>query len=89
MARPPVLPTVLHQRAADAIVAFFHTQPHVDAVLLVNSCARGTATPESDLDVAVRVAPALTAADRTALDVQGRPAGTRSRRHDAWSTDQL
>ena len=70
MAGPPVLPTVLHQRAADAIVTFFHTQPHVDAVLLVNSCARGTATPESDLDVAVLVAPALAASDRTALEAQ-------------------
>ena len=68
MARAPTLPTALHQRAADAIVAFFRTQPHVDAVLLVNSCARGTATPDSDLDVAVLVAPTLTAPDRTALE---------------------
>ena len=70
MGGSPILPTVTHQRAADAIVVFFRTQPHIDAVLLVNSCARGTATPESDLDVAVLVAPTCTASTQTALEQQ-------------------
>jgi predicted nucleotidyltransferase len=64
------LPTPAHQRAADTIVAFFRTQPHVDAVLLVNSCARGAATPESDLDVAVLVGSTLTPPEQTALHQQ-------------------
>ena len=64
------LPTPMHRHAADAIVEFFRTQPHVDTVLLVNSCARGTATPESDLDVAVLVAATATIQERTALEQQ-------------------
>lgn len=70
MSVAPILPTTMHQRAADAIVTFFRGQPHIDAVLLVNSCARGTATPESDLDVAVLVAPSYTASDQMALEQQ-------------------
>jgi predicted nucleotidyltransferase len=59
MTNQPGFPTALHQQAADQIVAFFRTQPQTDAVLLVSSCARGTATPESDLDIAVLVSPTL------------------------------
>lgn len=50
-------PTALHRRAAEQIVAFFDAAPEVAAVLLVNSLARGVATPESDLDIAVLVQP--------------------------------
>jgi predicted nucleotidyltransferase len=46
-------PTVEHEAAAEAIVAFFRNQPETEAVLLVNSCARGKATPDSCLDVLV------------------------------------
>ena len=46
-------PTVEHAAAAEAIVAFFRNQLETDAVLLVNSCARGKATPDSCLDMLV------------------------------------
>jgi predicted nucleotidyltransferase len=72
MANQPGFPTALHQQAADQIVAFFRTQPQTDAVLLVNSCARGTATPESDLDIVVLVSPTLAPSEREALEQQWR-----------------
>jgi hypothetical protein len=50
-------PTPEHAAAADAVVAFFARRPEVDAVLLVCSCARGKATPDSCLDVTVLTAP--------------------------------
>ena len=46
-------PTPEHRRAADAMVEFFSTQFEIDAVLLVNSCARGKATRDSCLDMIV------------------------------------
>jgi predicted nucleotidyltransferase len=48
-------PTALHRRTAAIAADFFTSYPQVDTVLLVNSCARGQATPESDLDMAVLV----------------------------------
>ena len=39
---------------ADKLSAFFRTQPTVDKAWLFGSCARGEATPESDVDVLVR-----------------------------------
>lgn len=45
---------------------FFVRQPKVDTVLLVNSCARGQAVAESDLDMAV-----LVTAGASAGEVQG------------------
>jgi len=65
-----LFPTQIHRQAAEAIVAFFQPRPGVDAVLLVNSCARGVATPESDLDIAVLVDPALPITDRQDLEQQ-------------------
>jgi predicted nucleotidyltransferase len=50
-------PTPAHQRAARAITGFFSEQDDTDAVLLVNSCARGKATPDSCLDMQVIVPP--------------------------------
>ncbi len=50
-------PTSEHQQAADAIVDFFSTQFEIDAVLLVNSCARGKATRDSCLDIVVLAQP--------------------------------
>jgi hypothetical protein len=55
---PHAYPTAVHERAADAIVAWFAEQPETEAVLLTNSCARGRATPDSCLDVQVIVPPA-------------------------------
>jgi predicted nucleotidyltransferase len=63
-----VYPTVLHQRAAEEIAAFFDATPEVAAVLLVNSIARGVGTPGSDLDVAVLVQPGVGASDMATLD---------------------
>lgn len=65
-----LFPTQIHQQAAAAIVAFFQLRVGVDAVLLVNSCARGVATAESDLDIAVLVSPALPPTERQDLEQQ-------------------
>ena len=59
MTQRHAFPTTLHQHTAETIVTFFRRHAGVDAVLLLNSCARGVATPDSDLDLAVLVAPAL------------------------------
>lgn len=53
MTSPLRFPTALHQQTAEIARGFFAGRPHVDTVLVVNSCARGVATPESDLDMAV------------------------------------
>jgi predicted nucleotidyltransferase len=60
-------PTLLHGQAAEAVVEF-SMRSEVEAVVLVNSCARGTALPESDLDVALLVDPALSAEDRRSME---------------------
>jgi predicted nucleotidyltransferase len=53
----PVFPTKLHQAAAGLVRDYFLTIKNVDTVLVVNSCARGQAIPESDLDFAILVTP--------------------------------
>jgi len=53
----PNFPTKLHQGAAAVIRDHFLAVPIVDTVLVVNSCARGQAVPESDLDFAILVKP--------------------------------
>lgn len=55
-------PTAQHRAAADRIVGFFSGQADVQAVLLTCSCARGKATRDSCLDVAVLVLPQVLAA---------------------------
>lgn len=65
-------PTAEHQRAAEAVVDFYRSQPGVEAVLLVNSCARGRATPESCLDMAVLVPASVSDAEMEAMDREGR-----------------
>ena len=70
----PRYPTQAHERAAAAIVAFFADRDETDAVLLVNSCARGKAMPDSCLDIKVLVPEG---ADPAALDEAWR------RHHDA------
>jgi predicted nucleotidyltransferase len=57
MNRTPVFPTRLHRDTAGLIKDFFKTNTNVDTILMVNSCARGTAVPASDLDLAVLVKP--------------------------------
>jgi predicted nucleotidyltransferase len=56
----PIFPTKLHQDSAELIRDYFLKIPNVDTVLVVNSCARGQAAPESDLDFAILVKPDTT-----------------------------
>lgn len=56
----PQFPTALHKQMAEVAAEFFTSRPQVDTVLVVNSCARGQATPESDLDMAILVGPQVT-----------------------------
>lgn len=49
----PVFPTPLHAAIADVVYDHFSKEKLVDTILVVNSCARGQATPESDLDFAI------------------------------------
>ncbi len=55
----PAYPTPQHERSAQAIVEFFKDRPQTSAVLLTCSCARGKATRDSCLDIAVLIAPDL------------------------------
>jgi hypothetical protein len=43
-------PTPDHKRAAEAAAVFFLSHTAVDTILVENSCARGQAVPESDLN---------------------------------------
>jgi len=56
-------PTKLHQDSAELIRDYFLAMSNVDTVLVVNSCARGKAVPESDLDFAILVKPDTTPAE--------------------------
>jgi len=53
----PGFPTKLHRDTAELIRDYFLEISAVDTVLVVNSCARGQAVPESDLDFAILVNP--------------------------------
>lgn len=61
-------PTILHQRVAELVGDFFAVQEHVDTTLLVNSCARGQAVPDSDVDVAVLVKSTTSGEERRELE---------------------
>lgn len=50
-------PTPRHEAAATAIVSFFADRDDAETMVLVNSCARGKATPDSCLDIVVLVRP--------------------------------
>jgi len=56
----PIFPTKLHQDVAELVKDFFFAIGNVDTVLVVNSCARGKAVPESDLDFAILIKPGTT-----------------------------
>ena len=56
---PFAYPTPAHERAASAITEFFASRDEIDAVLLVNSCARGKATAVSCLDMQAIVPPGV------------------------------
>lgn len=55
-------PTPEHEAAAEVITDFFVSNYKIDAVLLVNSCARGKATRDSCLDIVVLAKPEPTRA---------------------------
>ncbi len=52
-----VYPTLEHERAAGAVVDFFSAQADTDAVILMGSCARGKAVPDSCLDFLILLQP--------------------------------
>ena len=55
-----IFPTELHRQATEVITTFFLEQKHIDTILLVNSLARGKATPESDIDIAILATQTIT-----------------------------
>jgi predicted nucleotidyltransferase len=57
MKRGAFYPTPEHQKAAEVITDFFVSNYKIDAVLLVNSCARGKATRDSCLDIVMLAKP--------------------------------
>jgi predicted nucleotidyltransferase len=57
----PSFPTKLHEDLAELTRDYFIAIPNVDTVLVVNSCTRGQAVPESDLDMSILVKPGTTA----------------------------
>jgi predicted nucleotidyltransferase len=61
-------PTPLHEQSAETACHFFQLQAAVDTMLVVNSCARGQAVPESDLDMAVLVRLETPAEEVTCLE---------------------
>ena len=67
MSSTAVFPTPLHADSAAVIYNYFLAMPDVDTVLVVNSCARGQAVAESDLDFAILVKPQTSLAHREEL----------------------
>lgn len=52
----PIYPTIQHEKATETIVNFFSDQD-IDSVILTCSCARGKATKDSCLDIAILLSP--------------------------------
>jgi predicted nucleotidyltransferase len=61
-------PTSEHQAAAETIADFFVSHYKLDAVLLVNSCARGKATRDSCLDIVMLANPDPSRSSLSALE---------------------
>ena len=61
-------PTSQHASAAEAITRFFSSNYAIDAVMLVNSCARSKATRDSCLDINILVQPEALKAQIKALE---------------------
>ena len=55
----PAYPSPQHELSAQAVTRFFAAQPGVAAVLLTCSCARGKASKDSCLDIAILLQPEL------------------------------
>lgn len=58
----PNFPTILHKQATETITDHFLQEQNIDTILLTNSIARGKATPESDIDMAILVSETTTQA---------------------------
>lgn len=63
-------PSKEHKEASEAIVRFFSALRDVEAVILIGSCARGKATRDSCLDIAVLVPPEVLSTKEAALEQQ-------------------
>jgi predicted nucleotidyltransferase len=63
-----IYPTPEHKAAADTMVDFFVSNYKIDAVLLVNSCARGKATRDSCLDIVMLAKPDVSRSPLSALE---------------------
>ena len=63
-------PSKEHEQASEAIVSFFSALRDVEAVILIGSCARGKATPDSCLDITVLVPPKVLSTKKTVLEQQ-------------------
>lgn len=87
----PIFPTQLHLDAAEFTKEYFLRFPEVDTVLVVNSCARGQAVPESDLDFAILVKPGTDLTDIGKMEADWRaysanvPAFTRYKKSSPYA----
>ncbi|MCC6933861.1 MAG: hypothetical protein IT292_11530 [Deltaproteobacteria bacterium] len=63
-------PTTTHQRAAEAATSFFSSKAEVEAILLTCSCARGKATKDSCIDIAVLAPEAMLADKKDKLELE-------------------
>ena len=61
-------PSQTHQRVAELFAGFCENRGAVDTVLVVNSCARGRATVQSDLDMAALVNAGTSAMEAAELE---------------------
>jgi predicted nucleotidyltransferase len=66
--RASTYPTPQHARAAEVITAFFVEHYEIESVLLTNSCARGKATRDSCLDLAILARPDWLSANLAAAE---------------------
>lgn len=64
----PDFPSRLHRDTAELVRNYFYATAEVDTVLVVNSCARGHAVPESDLDFAILMKPGTTTIEITNIE---------------------
>lgn len=63
-----IFPTELHKQATEIVRDFFLEQKNVDTILLANSLARGKATPESDIDIAILIKQTTSNSEITELE---------------------
>ena len=61
-------PTQEHEAAAQSFIRFVTGNFDADAVLLVNSCARGKATRDSCLDIVMLASPEKLSVQRASLE---------------------